>query len=192
MAIEPIRTFSETYLQRHRDTHAKHAVFGTHQHPYLHDAMRALAAAKASANGEKPSLLDYGCGKGVFMAQMARLGGFRYIRGYDPAVIRFAERPAQRYDIVTCLDVLDQLEAEFVDAAIRDVAQLTGETALFSVITRQSPQFEHLAPRPASAWREIIGRHMQVTDVAVRASPPHEIAQGACPERVIVTAGRPG
>ena len=190
--IHPIRTYSDPYLQRHRDTHAKHAVFGTHRHPYLHATLHALAVAWAEANGEKPSLLDYGCGKGVFMAQMTGLGVFRYIRGFDPAVDGFKERPTQRYDFVTCLDVLDQLEAEFVDPAIQDVGQLTGGTAVFNVITRQSPDFEHLNPRSASTWREIIDRHMQVNETTIRAAPPEEIAQGGCPERVIILAAPRG
>jgi hypothetical protein len=58
-----IRTFSDAWLHRHRETHAKHALFGTHRHPYLHDTMRQLAAAVVAESGEAPSLLDYGCGK---------------------------------------------------------------------------------------------------------------------------------
>jgi 2-polyprenyl-3-methyl-5-hydroxy-6-metoxy-1,4-benzoquinol methylase len=75
-----IRTYSDGYLQRHRDTHASHLAFGTHQHPYLHDALRHPAASLTSKLNEQPSLLDYGCGKGVFISEVARLGLFRYIR----------------------------------------------------------------------------------------------------------------
>jgi hypothetical protein len=187
-----IRTYSDDYLRRHRDTHAAHPAFGTHLHPYLHDMMRTLAAALTASLGEPPSLLDYGCGKGVFLEEMGRLRLFRYIRGYDPALGRFKARPAQTYELVTCLDVLDQLEDAFVEPAIRDVAQFTGRLALFDVITRQVPQREHLNPRSASTWRDIIDRHMRVSGVTVRESTPEEIAEGACPERVIITAERRG
>jgi hypothetical protein len=183
-----IQTFSDAYLQRHRDTHARHPEFGTHQHPYLHEKMRHLAGILSANADEPPSLLDYGCGKGAFMREMARLKLFRYIRGYDPAIPAFQARPAQSYDLVTCLDVLDQLEDSFVEAAIRDVAQFTGRIALFNVITRQSPQFEHLNPRSGPAWREIISRYMRVSDMTIRPATAEEMAQGACPERVIITA----
>ena len=94
--IRSIRTYSDTWLRRHRDTHAKHAVFGTHRHPYLHDTMRQVVAAVGGDRTDLPSLLDYGCGKGVFMAEMARLRLFRFIRGYDPAIDAYKARPAQR------------------------------------------------------------------------------------------------
>ena len=186
--FRPIRTYSDGWLNRHRQTHAAHAVFGTHRHPYLLDTMRRLASALAVEIGEKPSLLDYGCGKGVFMREMGAAGLFRFIRGFDPAVDAFKARPSQAYDMVTCLDVLDQLEAEYVEAVIRDVAQFAGRVALFGVITVQTPALAHLNPRPAATWREIIGRYMQVTEMTVRPATEEEIAQGACPERAIIVA----
>jgi 2-polyprenyl-3-methyl-5-hydroxy-6-metoxy-1,4-benzoquinol methylase len=186
--IQSIRTYSDAWLRRHRDTHAQHAVFGTHRHPYLLDTMRQVVEGIPRDGGDLPSLLDYGCGKGVFMAEMARSRLFRFIRGYDPAVDAYKARPAQSYDVVTCLDVLDQLEAEFVEPVIRDVAQFTAHTAVFDVITVQTPALAHLNPRPAPTWRDIIGRHMRVTAMTVRPSTAEEIAQGACPERVIILA----
>jgi hypothetical protein len=183
-----IRTSSDAHLQRHRDTHAKHPEFGTHRHPYLHDLMREVATSVTMVGGELPSLLDYGCGKGAFMAEMARLNLFRYIRGYDPAIPVLNVRPAQVYDVVSCLDVLDQLEEAFVEPTIKDVAQFTGRIAVFNVITRQVPQLEHLNPRSGQIWQEIIGRHMRVSRMTIRPSTLEEIAQGACPERVIITA----
>lgn len=181
-----IQTTSDSHLQRHRDHHVSHPEFGTHRHPYLHDTMRQLAASLSG--NEAPSLLDYGCGKGVFLREMARLTLFRYIRGYDPAMPAFQARPAQTYDMVTCLDVLDQLEDGYVEPAIRDVAQFTGRFAVFSLITRQSAEFEHLHPRSGPAWREIVERHLAVSDMTIRPSTPEEIAQGASLERVILTA----
>jgi 2-polyprenyl-3-methyl-5-hydroxy-6-metoxy-1,4-benzoquinol methylase len=192
LTFRPIRTYSAEWLNRHRATHAKHAVFGTHRHPYLLDTLRRLAAAVATEGGEAPSLLDYGCGKGVFMREMTGTKLFRYIRGYDPAVDAFKARPAQLYDIVVCLDVLDQLEDEFVEPAVSDVTQFSGRIALFDVITRQTPALAHLNPRTAQSWREIIDRYMRVDEMVIRTATPDEIAQGACPERVIITAAPRG
>ena len=122
------------------------------------------------------------------MREMAQTRLFRYIRGYDPAVDAFKPRPAQSYDLVVCLDVLDQLESEFVEPAVRDVAQFTGHFALFDVITVQKPALAHLNPRSAQTWREIIDRHMRVDEATIRPATPEEIEQGACPERVIIAA----
>lgn len=184
--IRPIKTGSEGWLQRHRDTHARSPVFGTHTHPYLLDTIHEAATA---AHGEEaPSLLDYGCGKGLFAQQMRRSGWFRFVRGYDPAVDAYKDRPTQVYDVVLCLDVLDQLEAEYVDAVIRDVAQFAARAAVFDVITKQVESLAHLNPRSAEMWGDLIGRHMTVTRLTVRVSSAGELAQGACPERVIIVA----
>ena len=173
-----IRTFTDDWLRRHRETHAQHAAFGTHRHPYLHATMHTLAATIAGSLGEPPSLLDYGCGKGVFIAEMAKTRGFRYIRGYDPAVDAYKARPAQSYDVVVCLDVLDQLEAAFIEPAIQDVAQFTSHTAVFDVITVQTPALAHLNPRSAATWQEIIGRQMRVIEATVRPSTAEEARAG--------------
>ena len=69
------------------------------------------------------------------MVEMTRLRLFRFIRGYDPAMAAYKARPSQTNDVVTCLDVLDQLEDDFVEAAIKDVAQFTDRLALLNVIT---------------------------------------------------------
>ncbi|MGH7154764.1 MAG: methyltransferase domain-containing protein [Acetobacteraceae bacterium] len=182
--FRPIRTYSDAWLQRHRDTHARHVVFGTHRHPYLRETIQRLA--QASMGDERPSLLDYGCGKGVFLREMQQSGQFRYAMGYDPAVDAFRQRPAQVYDIVLCLDVLDQTEDEFVEPVIEDVAQFVGRFAVFDVITVQTPELAHLDPRSAEAWGEMIGRWMSVDEVIVRAATAEELREGACPERVIV------
>jgi 2-polyprenyl-3-methyl-5-hydroxy-6-metoxy-1,4-benzoquinol methylase len=186
--FRPIRTYSDAWLSRHRETHAVHSLFGTHRHPYLLDTMRRLGSMLAAEIGEKPSLLDYGCGKGVFLRDIAAMGLFRFIRGFDPAVEALKVRPSQAYDMVTCLDVLDQLEAEYVEAVIRDVAQFTGRVALFDVITVQVPSLAHLNPRSAAEWQEIIGRHMELTETILRPATEEELRQGACPERVIILA----
>jgi SAM-dependent methyltransferase len=185
--FRPIRTYSEAWLDRHRATHATRAVFGTHRHPYLRDTIGGIAAA-AGPGTEKPSLLDYGCGKGVFLQEMSRSGWFRYVRGYDPAVEIFKARPAQRYDIVLCLDVLDQIEDEFVTAVIEDVAQFAARYAVFDIITVQTPALAHLNPRSAATWQEIIAAHMRIDEATIRPATPQELAEGACPERVIVIA----
>lgn len=189
--IRPIRTYSDPWLARHQQTHARHAQFGTHRHPYLLDTIRRLASGIGQAGDDRPSLLDYGCGKGVFLRDLAATGLFRFVRGFDPAIGAFKARPGQVYDMVICLDVLDQVEPDYVEPLIRDVVQFAGHVALFDVITVQTPELAHLNPLSAEAWREIIGRHLPVAEMIVRPATPEELQQGACPERAIIIAGRP-
>jgi Methyltransferase domain len=181
--FRPIRTYSESWLQLHQDTHSRNAEFGTHRHPYLHDLTKEIAAELTA--GERPTLLDYGCGKGAFLREMSQSGWFRFARGYDPAVAAFKSRPSQVYDLVVCLDVLDQAEDEFVEPIINDVAQFAGRFAVFDVITVQTPRLSHLNPRPAATWKEIIGQHMAIDEMIVRKATEQELREGACPERAI-------
>jgi 2-polyprenyl-3-methyl-5-hydroxy-6-metoxy-1,4-benzoquinol methylase len=189
--IRPIRTLGPAYLKLHRDTHAKHASFGTHRHPCLHATVRDLALAFAAAERCQPSLLDYGCGKGAFIDEMRALGAFAGIAGHDPAVDHFAARPDRRYDIVTCLDVLDQVEDAYVDAVIEDVAQLTGATAGFGIITRQTAAKAHLKPWSALLWHQLIQRRMRVIGTTIRTAAPLEFARGDAQERAIIVAAPP-
>ena len=140
--------------------------------------------------GERPTLLDYGCGKGAFLHEMNRSGRFRFARGYDPAVAAFKPRPAQLYDLIVCLDVLDQVEGEFVEPVIEDVAQFVGRFAVFDVITLQTPRLEHLNPRSAAVWTEIIARHLMIEQMIVRKATEKELQEGACPERTIFVTSR--
>jgi 2-polyprenyl-3-methyl-5-hydroxy-6-metoxy-1,4-benzoquinol methylase len=184
--IRPIVTSSEAWLKRHRDTHAVHRVFGTHRHPYLLEHIEGIVKSLSSA--EKPSLLDYGCGKGAFLQEMKQTGWFRFLRGYDPAVDAFKARPAQQYDVVVCLDVLDQLEEPFIGPLIEDVVQFTRCVALFDVITVQTAALAHLNPRSAAVWKELIGSRLRLQQTLVRQAPDEELQQGACPERTILIA----
>jgi len=187
--IRPIRTYSNAYLERHRKTHEKHPQFGTHRHPYLVNTMREIAQGCAQALGRPPTLLDYGCGKGVFLEELRRMNLFGELVGHDPAILRFRERPSRQFDVVICPDVLDQLEDQFVRDAIEDVAQFSARTAVFDIITKQSPKFVHLRPRSASTWQQRVERSMHVASVWTRAATPWEMAmEGACPERVIIVA----
>lgn len=183
-----IRTYNEPWLQRHRDTHSRHPEFGTHRHPYLHDIIKGVT--QKLRGGEAPTMLDYGCGKGAFLREMSGSGLFRFVRGYDPAVSAFNQRPSQEYDLVVCLDVLDQTEDEFVEPIIEDVAQFVGRFAVFDVITVQTPALSHLNPRSAETWREIIGRRMPIDQMIIRKATEEELLQGACPERAIFVASR--
>jgi 2-polyprenyl-3-methyl-5-hydroxy-6-metoxy-1,4-benzoquinol methylase len=180
-----LTTFSRDHIRLHRETHAKFARFGTHAHPYLHDAIRELAATVAARERRPPTLLDYGCGKGAFIGEMDRLGLFGNITGYDPAVDVYSNRPHGCFDIVTCLDVLDQAERRFVDAIIQDVARLTAVAAVFSLISKQREKRPETKP---VLFRQAVAKHMNVSQMALRKSSALEIAQGGAFERAIVVA----
>lgn len=183
--MSTLTTFSREHIRRHRDTHIKYLQFGTHAHPYLHGAMRTLVQAISARDGRRLTLLDYGCGKGSFLREMNRLGLFDKVTGYDPAVDDFLTYPTGSFDVVTCLDVLDQAETRYVDAIIQDVARLTRTAAVYSLISKQREKRPETHP---VNFRQAVEHHFSISQVSLRRSTPLELSQGAAIERCIIVA----
>lgn len=71
------------------------------------------------------SILDYGCGKGLLVEQLANtLGKNIVIQGYDPGYAKY-DVPYKPADIVTCFDVLEHIESEHIDAVLNDISTST-------------------------------------------------------------------
>jgi SAM-dependent methyltransferase len=156
-----VRTFTEAHLKRHRRTHAEADGYGRHRHLYLQDPIRELAAEITRKEGRAPSWFDYGCGKGTFIEEMRKLAVFGAVAGWDPAVDAFKTMPEGKFDIVTCLDVIDVVEPDFIDAVVSDVARATAGIAIFDVLTKPKATSK-LKPHPPFYWTHIVGRTMRV------------------------------
>jgi len=177
-----MKTYSPADLERQRLAHLRADGYGRHRHLYLHEAMRRLAAAVASRKpGAALTMLDYGCGKGGFIEEVRNLDLFAEITGFDPAVRQFQARPSGRFDVVTCLDVLDVVQPRFMDALLEDIAGLTLDTAVFDCLTRPR-QDSPLKPHPPFYWRQLVHRGMETVETRV------EFAGMDGFERVIIEA----
>ena len=163
-----LRTFDDADIRRQRLNHAVSDRYGRTWHPYLNEFVLKLAGEIKPDEAGSLTLLDYGCGKGGFIEAMAKLGLFSSIAGYDPAVDAYAAAPDRRYDIVTCLDVLDQVGKKFVPRVLDHIARHTAHTAVFACLTKP-PAASGLKAHDASYWSERIGQRMRVvtTDLAL-------------------------
>jgi hypothetical protein len=94
--------------------------WGTSAHMWT-DKVRDLARIYG------PTILDYGCGKGVLRESLFN------VTNYDPAT--FPDRP-EPHDLVVCLDVLEHVEFELLPNVLDDLRKLTKQ-ALFVVIATQ-------------------------------------------------------
>lgn len=75
-------------------------------------------------------VLDYGCGK----AELQKALDFP-IQNYDPCIAEYAS-PPRPADVVACLDVLEHIEPEFVDAVLQDIYRLTNKAAMLLIANR--------------------------------------------------------
>lgn len=164
---DPPQTYSPAHLRRQRDSHARADGYGRHRHLYLHDRMRQLARDLSRTKPEGHlTWLDYGCGKGGFIEEIRPLALFAAIAGHDPAVEAFRARPEGRYDLVTCLDVIDVIEPGFLGAVLEDVAAFTGGLALFDCLTRPKPGAT-VKPHPPFYWSHLVRQHLDVVETKV-------------------------
>jgi len=80
-------------------------------------------------------LLDYGCGKAKLMeALKGRVSQKMLIQAYDPAIPGFSEDPVPM-QMVTCIDVLEHIEPECLNAVLDDLEKVTGLVGFFTICT---------------------------------------------------------
>lgn len=105
-------------------------------------------------------VLDYGCGQGVL-----GIG-----RQYDPCVHGKDGEP-EPAELVCCIDVLEHVEPEFLDAVLEHIASLTKDTAFLVISTQPAVAVlpdgrnAHLTVQTAPWWRERIGKHFAEVQV---------------------------
>lgn len=76
-------------------------------------------------------LLDYGCGKaGLFRG--LKVAHDLKLQAYDPGLPAFAGDPVPM-QMVTCIDVLEHVEPECLDAVLDDLKRVTGVVGFIAI-----------------------------------------------------------
>jgi len=80
------------------------------------------------------SISDYGAGKCNLQKKMHELGktDFQYFP-YDPSFPEYGKAVAA--DLVCCIDVLEHVEPEYVEAVLQDLATITTNMGFFTIHT---------------------------------------------------------
>lgn len=101
-------------------------------------------------------LLDYGAGKGRLM-QSLKVGHKLKVQCYDPGVPDWADAPIPM-QMCTCIDVLEHIEPEHLDAVLDDLRRVTLAVGFFTVHTGPAAKFlsdgrnAHLIQEPMEWW----------------------------------------
>ena len=101
-------------------------------------------------------LLDYGAGKARLMHAL-RVDHELQIQCYDPAIPGFAKPPVPM-QMVTCIDVLEHIEPEFLEAVLDDLVRVTEHIGFFTVATVPAEKTlsdgrnAHLIQEPVEWW----------------------------------------
>lgn len=102
------------------------------------------------------SLLDYGCGK-CRLFDSLKVDHAMKLQAYDPGVPEYSSRPIPS-QMVTCIDVLEHIEPEYLDDVLDDLAALTLEVGVFSVCSVPAVKVladgrnAHLIQQPMEWW----------------------------------------
>lgn len=151
---------SQAYAQENRALHERYASYGSKGYQW------AAYVEAIVVEEEHRSVLDYGCGKGALAQTLARAG--IQVAEYDPA-IEGKDIAPEAADLVVCLDVLEHVEPENLNAVLSDLARLTKRRIFFDICVRAAfktlsdGRNAHLTLQPASWWRDKLS---QVFDIS--------------------------
>lgn len=160
-------TISEEYRALNRKLHEDLSYYGAgHQTAQWYPKIAQFAQfIKAS------SVLDYGCGKGKMRKELQSL----MIVPYDPSVPEFNHEP-EPHDLVVCLDVLEHIEPELLDAVLDDLLRCTKIAVFFTIHLGPAQKVladgrnAHLIQKPVGWWLEKLTSRWDVMAVHKTAS----------------------
>jgi hypothetical protein len=113
------------------------------------------------------TLLDYGCGSMCNLAKVLEPDHDLEYAGYDPAVPEYASL-AEPAELVVCIDVLEHIEPEFLDAVLDDLKRCTLKAGFFSIHTGPAVKVlpdgrnAHLIQQPPKWWLEKLFQRFEV------------------------------
>lgn len=116
-------------------------------------------------------VLDYGAGKGHLGINLLTSGWPGDYTPYDPGVAEFSETP-QPHDFLCCIDVLEHIEPDCLDAVLADLKRVTKRAGFISVHLKPAKKTlpdgrnAHLIQKPAMWWlRKLTKQFRVVKDV---------------------------
>jgi len=140
---------SENYLEQQKTLH---------QNPDYGVASIAFAplVAQVIRANNSVSIADYGAGKKNLQKVLKAAGIDLPYFPYDPAFPEYG--PAQAADLVCCIDVLEHVEPEYIDAVLQDLHRIMPKLGFISIHTQLAIKTlpdgrnAHLTVAPASWW----------------------------------------
>jgi hypothetical protein len=156
IAFSSANTITKEYIEQNKILHKTNPIYGVSVLNHL-DTIKRLYDVTNSK-----SLLDYGCGKGMLGKNL----DFP-IWEYDPA-IPGKETPPRCADLVVCIDVLEHVEPECLDAVIEDLARCVKQVGYFvvstcpAIKTLPDGRNTHLIQQDKQWWVDRLSRYFYV------------------------------
>lgn len=165
-----------------------------HENPNYGVASEGVASLVASIikKSHPKTICDYGAGKKRLRKALIQLGikDLPEYYPYDPAFPEYGD--PRSAELVCCIDVLEHIEPEYLEAVVRNLATLTERLAFITIHTAAAKKTlpdgrnAHLIIKPKEWWLNIIGQYFHVNwcedalfqnEVFLLATPRHLIAK---------------
>lgn len=189
---------SETQRQLNAALHQKDNNYGNRDNGAGLAALLPIAVARMHELGMCNSVLDYGTGKGALVNRLIdEVPKTINVRGYDPAIPHFSEKPSESFDILTCLDVLEHVEMDSIGPVLQDIKNLT-KNFCYLVIDLQPAvkkladgRNAHILLAPPDWWISRISQLFPCIasfPIMHQAGEPQKIVVAACHDTKMVPA----
>lgn len=141
-----------------------------HKNPHYGVASLVFApiVAKLITDNDVRSLTDYGAGKRNLQVGLRQNGIYEIAyHPYDPAFPEYGE-PVAGVDMVCCIDVLEHIEPDRIDAVLRDLKRLQPKFYFVTVHqgaaekTLPDGRNAHLTQQGPSWWLPRVCEHFEV------------------------------
>ena len=147
----------------------KYRELNAHQHRIQHTygcsgSKYASLVLDVVARVSAADVLDYGCGKQTLGGMIAHVVP---CRGYDPAIPHLAAEPSAA-DLVACTDVMEHVEAQFIEDVLDHIKALSRKAAVFVISTERGGRrlkdgsLAHRSVFPPEWWKHKLEKRWKV------------------------------
>ena len=183
MTNDPRDLISDSYREMNRQLHEQNGNYGVMRDYGDMNEADAVAASiiHVAKNNKMKSILDYGCGKGMFKKAASRLAPDLTVTEYDPAIPGKDALP-EPADLVLCLDVLEHIEPALLDAVLRHIRSVTIKGALLrpslvpALKTLPDGRNAHLILEAPGWWQGKVSRYFNVISTQSRLDKLNRLA----------------
>lgn len=109
------------------------------------------------------NVLDYGCGKGRLVGFLKKHYSFQ-VDGYDPSVSGFSELPENRFDLLTCTDVLEHIPEFELEDFLKALKSKSSVCLLIPHLQESSVYLPdgtnvHCTIKTTEEWKKLLSQH---------------------------------
>jgi SAM-dependent methyltransferase len=115
------------------------------------------------ANTKIASVLDYGCGKGGLLESIRdKFNDKIRVMGYDPGIDKYNKLPKQKFDLITCIDVLEHINKEDLRQTLMEIKKHTSGIFFYVVDLISAKKYlsdgrnAHILLAPPEWWSQTI------------------------------------